>query len=144
MSDDWAFLDALAQADLVRQGTVTPSELVDDAITRVEKLNPELNAVIHPRFDAARAEAAGALRHGPLRGVPIVIKDLDASTAGDPLHHGNQALKAAGRRAEASRSGASWATRATSSGSTTAPTASARPRSAWSGWPGPMTWWAAP
>ena len=100
MSDDWAFLDALAQADLVRQGTVTPSELVDDAITRVEKLNPELNAVIHPRFDAARAEAAGALPHGPLRGVPIVIKDLDASTAGDPLHHGNQALKAAGRRAE--------------------------------------------
>ena len=100
MSDAWAFLDALAQADLVRQGTVTPSELVDDAITRVEKLNPELNAVIHPRFDAARAEAAGALPHGPLRGVPIVIKDLDASTAGDPLHHGNQALKAAGRRAE--------------------------------------------
>ncbi len=96
MSDDLAFLDALAQADLVRQGTVTPAELVDAAITRVEKLNPELNAVIHPRFDAASAEAAGALPDGPLRGVPIVIKDLDGSTKGDPLHYGNQALKAAG------------------------------------------------
>jgi amidase len=100
MSDDLALVDALAQAELVRQGTVSPAELVDAAITRVEKLNPELNAVIHPRFDAARREAAGALPDGPLRGVPIVIKDLDASTAGDPLHYGNQALKAAGRRAD--------------------------------------------
>jgi amidase len=97
MSDDLAFLDALAQAALVRQGDVAPVELVDAAITRIEKLNGELNAVIHPRFDAARAEAGGALPDGPLRGVPIVIKDLDASSAGDPLHYGNQALKAAGR-----------------------------------------------
>ena len=97
MSDDLAFLDALAQAELVRRGDVAPVELVDAAITRVEKLNPELNAVIHPRFDAARAEAGAALPDGPLRGVPIVIKDLDAASAGDPLHYGNQALKAAGR-----------------------------------------------
>ena len=100
MSDDLAFLDALAQAALVREGKVTPVELVESAITRVEKLNPELNAVIHPRFDAARAEAVGVLPDGPLRGVPIVIKDLDASTSGDPLHFGNQALKEAGRQAD--------------------------------------------
>ena len=36
-----------------------PPELVDDAIDRIEKLNPELNAVIRPRFDEARREAAG-------------------------------------------------------------------------------------
>jgi amidase len=100
MSDDLAFLDALAQADLVRRRDVSPAELVEAAITRVEKLNPELNAVIHPRFDAARAEAPSTPANGPLRGVPIVIKDLDGSTAGDPLHYGNQALKAAGRRAD--------------------------------------------
>ncbi|HEV3449636.1 MAG TPA: amidase [Acidimicrobiia bacterium] len=99
MTDDLAFLDAIAQAELVRRGDVSPIELVDAAIGRVEKLNPELNAVIHPRFDAARAEA-GSVPDGPLRGVPIVIKDLDASSRGDPLHQGNRALRAAGNVAD--------------------------------------------
>ena len=44
-----------AQADLVRTGDASPLELVDAAIARVEKLNGELNAVIHPLFDRARA-----------------------------------------------------------------------------------------
>ncbi len=100
MTDDLAFLDASAQAELVRRGDVTPLELVDAAVTRVEKLNPELNAVIHPRFERARAEAAGPLPDGPFRGVPIVIKDLDGASAGDPLHHGNAAMKAAGHVAD--------------------------------------------
>ena len=57
MSDDIAWLDATAQAELVRTGEVTPVELVEGAITRIEKLNPEINAVIHPLFDKARAQA---------------------------------------------------------------------------------------
>jgi amidase len=96
MSDDLAFLDAVTQAELVRRGDLSPLELVDAAITRIEKLNPELNAVIHPRFERARGEAAGSLPDGPFRGVPIVIKDLDGASAGDPLHNGNRALKTAG------------------------------------------------
>jgi hypothetical protein len=52
------FLDACAQAQLVRQGAASPAELVDDAISRIEKLNPELNAVIRTRFEEARREAA--------------------------------------------------------------------------------------
>ena len=62
MADDLAFLDATAQAELVRSGELTPIELVDAAITRVEKVNPELNAVIHPLFDKARAAAAPPAR----------------------------------------------------------------------------------
>jgi amidase len=96
MTDDLAFLDAVAQAELVRRGDLSPLELVEAAITRIEKVNPELNAVIHPRFEAALSDAAGSLPDGPFRGVPIVIKDLDGSSAGDPLHNGTQALKAAG------------------------------------------------
>ena len=91
-------LDATAQAELVRSGEVTPLELVDAAINRIEKLNPELNAVIHPRFDAAREEAAGALPDGPFRGVPTLFKDLLCAMQGEPYHEGMKLLKNAGYR----------------------------------------------
>ncbi len=93
MTDDLAALDATAQADLVRTGRASPLELVDASITRIEKLDHELNAVIHQRFDRAREEAAGDLPEGPFRGVPLVLKDLDGYSAGDPCHQGNRLLK---------------------------------------------------
>ena len=52
---DLAALDATAQAALVASGEMTATELVDAAIARVESTNPEINAVIHPLFDRARA-----------------------------------------------------------------------------------------
>jgi amidase len=87
------YLDATAQAELVRSGEASALELVDDAIARVEKLNPELNAVIHPRFDKARAAARGRLPDGPFRGVPLVLKDLMAGIEGDPQHEGMKFLR---------------------------------------------------
>src|SRR5271154_6776940 len=90
-----AFLDACALAQLVQDGAASPAELVDDAISRIEKLNPELNAVIRPRFDVARREAAGPLPDGPFRGVPIVLKDLMCSLAGEQIHEGMRVLKEA-------------------------------------------------
>ena len=72
---------------------MSPLELVDEAIARIEKLDPQINAVIRPRFEKARAEAKGSLPDGPFRGVPLVIKDLFADSAGDPQHDGMQALK---------------------------------------------------
>ncbi|MDQ1456218.1 MAG: amidase [Actinomycetota bacterium] len=94
------FLDATAQAELVRTGEASARELVDDAIARVEKLNPELNAVIHPRFDRAREDARGTLPDGPFRGVPLVVKDLLAGIEGDPHHEGMKFLRDAGYRAD--------------------------------------------
>jgi amidase len=88
MSDDVAWLDATGQAELVRRNELSPVELVDDAIARIEKLNPQLNAVIHELFDRARAEAAGELPDGPFRGVPFLLKDLTAELAGTPLSEG--------------------------------------------------------
>ncbi len=87
------FLDATDQAELVRRGSASPAELVDDAINRIEKLNPELNAVIRTRFDEARAEAAGPLPDGPFRGVPLVLKDLLAYSANEEVHEGMRVLK---------------------------------------------------
>ncbi|MGZ4676026.1 MAG: amidase [Acidimicrobiia bacterium] len=99
MTDAW--MDATAQAELVRRGDATPRELVDAAIDRVESLNPQLNAVIHERFDAARRDAATELPDGPFRGVPFLVKDAVCHEAGEPYHFGMQVLKDLGWRATA-------------------------------------------
>jgi amidase len=93
LTGDRAGLDATAQAQLVRRGEATPLELVEEAIARIARLNPSLNAVIHERFDRARDEATSALPDGPFRGVPTLIKDLVCHTAGDPFHCGMALLK---------------------------------------------------
>jgi len=93
MTDDLSNLDATALADLVRRGETTPVELVDAAIARIEKINPRLNAVIIPLFDKARAQAAGRLPDGPFRGVPLLLKDLTCTSAGDPYHAGMRFLR---------------------------------------------------
>src|SRR6185503_14788654 len=90
------YLDATAQAELVRSGEASPLELVDAAIAAIEKLNPELNAVIHERFDEARAQAGGARSDGPFAGVPMVLKDLDGYQAGAPYHGGMRHLRDVG------------------------------------------------
>src|SRR5688500_4065748 len=90
-------MDATAQAELVRTKEVTPAELVAAAIDRIERVDPQINAVIHRRFERAIEEAGDGseLPDGPFRGVPFVVKDLFAPTAGDPMHNGMQALKEA-------------------------------------------------
>lgn len=90
-----AWDDATTQAARVRAGEVSPAELVDAAIDRIEKLNPQLNAVITDRFERARQEAAGPLPDGPFRGVPVLIKDLHCPSAGDRRCEGMRVLKEA-------------------------------------------------
>ncbi|MGE5210154.1 MAG: amidase [Acidobacteriota bacterium] len=92
--------DATELATLVRSGQASPGELVDDAIARVERLDPTINAVIHERFEAARSEARGELPDGPFRGVPFLVKDLGCEMAGEPHTLGNRALRDADVRAE--------------------------------------------
>jgi amidase len=78
------WLDATAQADLVRRGEVSPKELVEASIARIEAVNPKLDAVIRTRFDAARQEAeSDQLPAGPFRGVPMLFKDLGATVEGE-------------------------------------------------------------
>ncbi len=62
MIDDLGWVDAVGQAELVRTGECTPLELVDAAISRIERLDPYLNAVIHRMYDKARAEAESSPR----------------------------------------------------------------------------------
>jgi amidase len=92
--------DATELATLVRSGQASPAELVDDAISRVERIDPTINAVIHERFEKARSEARGELPDGPFRGVPFLVKDLGCEMAGEPHTLGNRALRDADVRAE--------------------------------------------
>ena len=91
---DLGDLDAIATAELIRNGEITPVEAVAASVARVEKLNPDLNAVIHPMFEkATEAASSPELPYGPFRGVPMVLKDLNAPSAGDPLHEGMRFLR---------------------------------------------------
>jgi amidase len=90
--DDFAFLDATAQAELVRRKEVKPIELVDAAIDRIERLNPVLNAVVTPMYDLARKAALGPLPDGPFAGVPFLLKDLLAEHGGVRLTEGSAFL----------------------------------------------------
>jgi amidase len=76
-SDDaWAIarLDGHDQAALVRDGTLSPEDLVEAAIQRIEELDPKLNALSHAAFDRARAMARTVDRHGPMAAVPYLLK----------------------------------------------------------------------
>src|SRR6478752_1118493 len=85
---EMTWLDATAQADLVRRGEISPKELAEAAIARIEAVNPQLDAVIRTRFDEARLEADDDLPDGAFRGVPILFKDLGCTVAGEPTAFG--------------------------------------------------------
>ena len=90
---DVGWMDATAQAALVRDGEASPEELLDVALARLDALNPQLNAVIHLLADRARTQVAEGLPDGPFRGVPMVLKDLVQELAEEPLHEGMQYLR---------------------------------------------------
>ena len=104
--NDLNFLTAVEMAEGVRRGKISPVELVDAHIARIEQLNPKLNAFVHTDFarareDARKAEAtAQAARGKPnamdklgaLHGVPITIKS-SIDVAGYPSECGSKLRK---------------------------------------------------
>jgi amidase len=87
---DYERCDALGLADLVRRGLVTPADLLEAAIQRVEGRNKAVNAVVMPLYDLARQAIADGLPDGPFRGVPFLVKDLTASIAGVRMTRGSR------------------------------------------------------
>ncbi len=97
VSNDFADLDATAQAELVRSGQTTADELTEAAIARIERINPELNAVITRLYDEARTlvRRRGARNEngkGPFGGVPFLLKDIVARHARARYTAGSRAL----------------------------------------------------
>src|SRR2546422_336179 len=119
---DLNWLSATEQAALIRSRKVSPVEIVDALLARIDKVNPRLNAFVLINADQARREAKSAeravgkrgARLGPLHGVPFGVKDLVVTrgvrtTFGTPLYRDNvptedapmvERLKAAGGRVE--------------------------------------------
>jgi amidase len=87
---EYELYDGLGLAELVRQGQVSPDELLDAAIERVEARNGAVNAVISRLDDRARQAIAAGLPDGPFRGVPFLLKDLGGWLAGDRVTRGSR------------------------------------------------------
>src|SRR5271156_6132896 len=81
---DYADFDGLGLAELVRNRDVKPIELIDEAISRAEALNPKLNFVVFADYDRARETAGGDLPKGPFTGVPFFLKDIYGVAEGMP------------------------------------------------------------
>ena len=92
---EYAGYDGLGLAELVATGEVSAAELVEAAIERIERHDPELNAVVYAMFDEAREAARSQPAPGsggPFQGVPFVLKDLLGDYAGVPTTSGSRFL----------------------------------------------------
>lgn len=84
--------DALGLAALVRKGEVTPMELLEEAIARLDSVEPKINATPIRHDDFARRQIEAGLPKGPFYGVPFLLKDL-ALLAGTRTSFGSRAHK---------------------------------------------------
>ena len=88
--EEYESQDALGLAAWVRAGEVSPQELLEAAVARVEAHNPALNAVVIRAFEEGRKAIEAGLPEGPFRGVPWLLKDLHAAWAGVRLTSGSR------------------------------------------------------
>jgi amidase len=90
---EYARYDALGLADLVRRREVSAAELCEACIERIERVNPQLNAVITPMYEQARAAARATIPEGSFSGVPFLVKDLVAPVRGVRFARGSRLFR---------------------------------------------------
>jgi amidase len=91
--DDYARHDGLGLAELVRRREVSPAELLEVAIARMDATHPDINAVVCRLDEQARASIAAGLPAGPFTGVPYLLKDLGAHYEGAVTSFGGTLFK---------------------------------------------------
>jgi len=99
--DELVGYDAIGLSELIRSGEITPVELLETTIQRIEKLNPKLNAIIYKMYDEARTLAASLISSNKgvkstdpvFYGIPFLLKDLFAECKGTPFSEGSQAVQ---------------------------------------------------
>jgi amidase len=93
LANELSNLDATSQAELVRKKEVQPVELIEAAIDRIEKVNPQINSIVTKMYDEARAAAKVDMHAAPFAGVPFLLKDLLAAYKGVRMSSGSRYLK---------------------------------------------------
>jgi amidase len=88
--------DGIGLAELVRKKQASASELLDEAIARITKVDPHINAVVVKHYDYAERQIDNGLPDGPFTGVPFLLKDLDIlegtrTTSGASIYKDNVA-----------------------------------------------------
>ena len=74
---EYGNFDGIGLADLVRKKQVSAKELLDEAIARTARVDPEINAVVVKHYDHAKRQVDKGLADGPFTGVPFLLKDLE-------------------------------------------------------------------
>jgi amidase len=74
---EYGSYDGIGLAELVRKKQVSAGELLDEAIARTAKVDPQINAVVVKHYDYAQRQIDKGLPDGPFTGVPFLLKDLD-------------------------------------------------------------------
>src|SRR5688572_12659984 len=87
---EFSEFDAIGLAELVRKREISSLELCEEAIERIERVNPQLNAVIAKLYDRAIVNAKAGTASGPFAGVPFLLKDLLSPLAGVPYTSGSR------------------------------------------------------
>ena len=87
--EEYRSYDALGLAQLVRDGLVTPAELLDLALQRTSATDDQIAAVVYMQVDRARRTIAAGLPDGPFAGVPFLIKDLGCDAVDFPTCMGS-------------------------------------------------------
>ncbi|WP_018663111.1 amidase [Heyndrickxia acidiproducens] len=86
--------DATGLAQCIKQKEVSAAEVFDAAVSRIENMNPEFNAVIRKRFKKAQQEMkALELENQPFAGVPMLLKDISQAVQGEGLSSGSKLLQ---------------------------------------------------
>ena len=94
--EEYGNYDGVGLAELVSNKQVSAKELLDEAIARTEKIDPQINAVVVKHYEYARRQIDNGLPEGPFAGVPFLLKDLDLldgtrTTFGASLYQDNVA-----------------------------------------------------
>ncbi|ASV88089.1 amidase family protein (plasmid) [Ochrobactrum quorumnocens] len=91
--DDLATEDGMTISELISKGEISATEVLEASITRIERLNPQLNAVVHAHFDLARQQVKNTLPKSPLSGVPMLLKNTGFEADGMLLSSGSELLR---------------------------------------------------
>lgn len=91
--DEYVAHDGVGLADLVRKGEVSAAELAEEALRRIEKHNPTLNAVVTDMADQGRkiaSEIDSGDKSAPFAGVPFLLKDIMGDFEGVATQSGSR------------------------------------------------------